>query len=313
MQMSHLRYFAEIARVKNMTLAAKNLHVSQPSLTYAVRVLENELGVPLLFRHPHSISLTEAGETFAAQAERITASADNLAGMMKGYAGLTAGNLRLGVLWIGGYMEIFTLLNEFRGILPGVTYELSFDGSDILIDSLKRRCLHGIFVVSSPAYLENEKDFHSVRISAEEYKLIIPKSNPLSQKSAVSIRDLDRETIIMPSEKTLLYRQLSVMFQAEGVSPRVLCSTSQSDIAGQLAGAGLGIAFASSTVAGKICGENCRVIDFGEGAKIHRIIYFLMPREFLDYPLTRAFFEFAEKKFSGHEEKLEPHDFRKAQ
>ncbi|MBR4195643.1 MAG: LysR family transcriptional regulator [Synergistaceae bacterium] len=43
MQMSHLRYFAEIARVKNMTLAAKNLHVSQPSLTYAVRVLEMSL------------------------------------------------------------------------------------------------------------------------------------------------------------------------------------------------------------------------------------------------------------------------------
>lgn len=298
MQMSHLKYFAEIARVKNMTLAAKNLHVSQPSLTYAVRVLENELGVPLLFRHPHSISLTEAGETFAAQAERITASADNLAGMMKGYANLSAGNLRLGVLWIGGYMEVFTLLYEFRGILPGVTYELSFDGSDILLRGLKDRRLHGVFVVSSPAYLENERDFLSVRVSTEEYKLIVHKSNTLSQKQSISIRDLASETIIMPSEKTLLHRQLSVMFQAEGVSPCVLCATSQSDIAGQLAGAGLGIAFASSTVAGKICGENCSVIDFEEGAKIHRIIYFVMLREFLDYPLTRAFFEFAEKRFS---------------
>ena len=298
MRMSHLRYFVEIARTKNITLAAKNLHVSQPSLTYAVKVLENELGVPLLFRHPHSISLTEAGETFATQAERITASADNLAGMMKGYANLTAGNLRLGVLWIGGYMEIFSLLNEFRGILPGVTYELSFDGSDILIESLRRRSLHGVFVVSSPAYLENDKEIHSVRVSTEEYKLIIPKSNPLSCKPAISIRDLGNETIIMPSEKTLLHRQLSVMFQSEGVSPRVLCSTSQSDIAGQVAGVGLGIAFASSTVAGKICGDNCRAVAFEEGAKIHRIIYFLTLREFMSYPLTRAFCEFTEMKFS---------------
>ena len=195
-------------------------------------------------------------------------------------------------------MEIFTLLNEFRRILPGITYELSFDGSDILIDSLKRRSLHGVFVVSSPAYIENDKEIHSVKISTEEYKLIVPKSNPLSEKSAVSVRDLGDETIIMPSEKTLFHRQLSVMFQGEGVSPRVLCSTSQSDIAGQLAGAGLGIAFASSTVAGKICGENCRVIDFEEGAKIHRIIYFMTLRELLDYPLTRAFCDFMGMKFS---------------
>lgn len=298
MQLSHLRYFLEISRTKNMSLAAQNLHVSQPSLSYTVKAIEDEIGIPLLFRHSHTISLTDAGKIFAEHAERITDSADNLAGMMKGYADLTAGNLRLGVLWIGGYMEIFRLLNEFREISPGVTYELSFDGSDILINSLKRRSLHGVFVVSSPAYLENERDFYSVRVSTEEYKLIIPKSNPLSQKESVSIRDLANETIIMPSEKTLLHRQLSVMFQQEGVRPRVLCSTSQSDIAGQLAGAGLGIAFASSTVAGKICGDECRVSAFEEGGKIHRIIYFVMLREFLDYPLTRAFFEFAEKRFS---------------
>ena len=298
MQLSHLRYFLEISRTKNMSLAANNLHVSQPSLSYAVKTIEDEIGIPLLFRHSHAISLTDAGEIFANEAERIIDSADSLAGMMKGYANLKAGNLRLGVLWIGGYMDIFSLLNEFRGVVPGVTYELSFDGSDILINGLKGRSLHGVFVVSSPAYLEGEKDFHSVRISTEEYKLIIHKNNPLSRKEAVSIRDLGHETIIMPSEKTLLHRQLSVMFQEEGVSPRVLCSTSQSDIAGQLAGAGLGIAFASSTVAGKICGKDCRVSAFEEGAKIHRMIYFVMLRELLEYPLTRAFCEFAEKRFS---------------
>ena len=292
MQLSHLRYFLEISRTKNMSLAAKNLHVSQPSLSYAVKAIEDEIGIPLLFRNSHTISLTDAGEIFADHAGKIIDSADNLAGMMKGYANLTAGNLRLGILWIGGYMEIFKLLDEFRGVVPKVTYELTFDGSDVLINSLKRRSLNGVFVVSSPAYLEDDKELHSVIMSKEEYKLIVHRNNPLSQKSAVSIRDLSHETIIMPSEKTLLHRQLTVMFQEEGVRPRVLCSTSQSDIAGQLAGAGLGIAFASSTVAGKICGEDCRVVEFEEGAKIHRMIYFVTLREFMEYPLTRAFCEF---------------------
>ena len=306
MQLSHLRYFLEISRTKNMSLAAKNLHVSQPSLSYAVKAIEDEIGIPLLFRNSHTISLTDAGEIFADHAGKIIDSADNLAGMMKGYANLTAGNLRLGILWIGGYMEIFKLLDEFRGVVPDVTYELTFDGSDVLINSLKRRSLNGVFVVSSPAYLEDDKELHSVIMSKEEYKLIVHRNNPLSQKSAVSIRDLAHETIIMPSEKTLLHRQLTVMFQEEGVRPRVLCSTSQSDIAGQLAGAGLGIAFASSTVAGKICGEDCRVVEFEEGAKIHRMIYFVTLREFLDYPLTKAFCEFVIGRYDVRPQKTDP-------
>ena len=292
MQMSHMRYFAEIARTKNMTLAAKNLRVSQPSLTYAVKVLENELGVPLLFRHPHSISLTEAGETFAAQAERITSSADSLAEMMRGYANLTAGNLRLGMLWIAGYMGLFGLLNEFRGHVPAVTYELTIDGSDVLMQGLMGRKLHGVFVIRSLSAVEGNSELHSVRLSTGEYVLIVPENNPLSERESVSVRDLNHETIIMPSEKTLLHRQLSVMFQEEGVSPRVLCSTSQSDIVGQLTAEGLGMAFASETVARKICPENCRIVRFSESDKVRRTIYFVTLKEFLDYPLTRAFCEF---------------------
>ena len=75
-----------------------------------------------------------------------------------------------------------------------------------------------------------------------------------------------------------------------------MCSTSQSDIVGQLTSAGFGIGFASSTVAEKICGEKCRIIPFAEGAKIHRMVYFVTLKEFLDYPLTRAFADFVADK-----------------
>ena len=295
MRMSHLRYFVEVARTKNITEAAKNLHLSQPSLSFAVKTLEEELGIPLLFRHSHSVSLTDAGEKFAAHAERITGSADQLKDLMQRHSNLLAGNLRLGMLWISGYMEIFSLLNEFREAVP-VTYELTFDGSDVLFNGLINRRLHGVFVISSPSYLENEDEFHSVKISTEEYKLIVPCENSLSGLESVRIKDLDGQTIVMPSEKTLLHRQLSLMFQEKGVTPRVLCSTSQSDIAGQLAGAGLGIAFASSTVAGKICPENCRVVPFIDCEKIQRVIYFVMLRELLDYPLTKEFADFIKRK-----------------
>ena len=275
-----------------MTEASKNLHISQPALSYAVKAIEDEAGIPLFFRRSNTISLTDAGEKFMNEAERILTSADSLAVMMKGYAGLKAGNLNLGMLWIAGYMDLFGLLNEFRGKFPGVTYSLTFDGSDVLMNGLMTRRFHGVFVIRSPSAVEGNRKLHGIKLSNGEYVLIVPESSPLSGMESVNIKDLDGETIIMPSETTLLNRQLSLMFKAEGVNPRVLCSTSQSDIVGQLVAEGMGTAFASETIARKICPANCRIVHFAESEKVRRTIYFVTLRELMDYPLTRAFAEF---------------------
>lgn len=294
--MSHIRYFVEVAHTKSMTAAAKNLHLSQPSLSYAVKAIEDETGIPLLFRHSNTISLTDAGEKFLSEAERIIESADNLTVTMRGYAGLKAGNLRLGMLWVAGYMNLFSLLNEFREKIPEVTYELTIDGSDVLMQGLMNRKLHGVFVIRSPSAVEGSSELHSVKLSTGEYLLIVPERNPISKMDSISVKDLDGETIIMPAETTLLYHQLSLMFKSEGVSPRILCSTSQSDVVGQLTAEELGTAFASETIARKICPENCRLVRFSEGEKIRRTIYFVMLRELLDYPLTKEFADFVDKK-----------------
>ena len=296
MQLSSLKYFLEISQTKNITLAAKNLHLSQPSLSFAVKTLEDELGVSLLIRHAHSVSLTDAGEKFAAYAEEIINSVENLADMMKAHAKLSAGNLKLGMLWIGGYMNLFALLNEFKAKYPAVSYELAFDGSDVLIHKLLSRRLHGVFMISSPAFLEAQNELYNVKLSTEEYMLIVPKNNALAKNESLSMKDLSHETIIMPSAKTLLHRQLSLMFDELGISPKVLCSTSQPDIVGQLTSEGLALGFASSTVAKKICPDNCRVIPFCDDEKIQRVIYYVTLKELLDYPLTKAFAEFIECK-----------------
>lgn len=53
MQMQQLRYFLEIAKEKNISAAAKNLYLSQPSLSQQIRKLEEELEVPLLIATPN--------------------------------------------------------------------------------------------------------------------------------------------------------------------------------------------------------------------------------------------------------------------
>ena len=57
-----LQYFVQVARERNFTRAAERLHIAQPALSRHVRLLEQELGVELLFRTTHEFELTEAGE-----------------------------------------------------------------------------------------------------------------------------------------------------------------------------------------------------------------------------------------------------------
>ena len=65
MGLRHLRYFAAVAELRNVTQAARRLHVAQPALSRQIQDLEEELGVKLLERSTRGIKLTEAGTFFA--------------------------------------------------------------------------------------------------------------------------------------------------------------------------------------------------------------------------------------------------------
>ena len=80
MELRTLRYFLAVAREENMTRAAQILHVTQPTLSKALRALEDELGKKLFERHSFSISLTDEGVLLRNRAEDLIAMADKIEG-----------------------------------------------------------------------------------------------------------------------------------------------------------------------------------------------------------------------------------------
>ena len=106
MQIQQMRYVLAAAEKKSFSAAAKALFLSQPSLSQQILHLEKELGVSLFVRHSKSVSLTEAGEQFVTAARRILNEVDQLAENMKKYSILEAGTLRIGLLWIAGYLQL---------------------------------------------------------------------------------------------------------------------------------------------------------------------------------------------------------------
>lgn len=308
MQLSQMQYFLEIAKTKNISAAAHNLYLSQPALSQAIRSLESELGIPLLLRHSKSVSLTDAGEEFAVHAEKILGSTRHLSDLMQKHAQLHTGNLRIGMPWIVGYLEIFSLLRSYKERMPDLQYKLVIEGSDTLLRQLLSRKLHGIFMISSSSSLSQNRELHYLRLADEEYVMMIHKGSPLAEKSIIAIPDLANETLIMPSPESLFSMQLKVLFQTYGINPPYLCESSLSDIVAQMVGEGLGSAFASVCVAKKICPANCRIVPLEE--KIPRTVYFVTLKELLDYPTVQSFvdyvthYEFAAQQFYPPSERI---------
>ncbi|MDQ3271651.1 MAG: LysR family transcriptional regulator, partial [Pseudomonadota bacterium] len=71
MELRHLRYFVGVAEQGSVSRAAEKLFIAQPALSAQIRQLEEELGVSLFVRLPRGVRLTQAGESFLADAKAI--------------------------------------------------------------------------------------------------------------------------------------------------------------------------------------------------------------------------------------------------
>lgn len=97
MNLDYIRYFVKLAEVQHYTKAADELCISQPSLSHAIRQMEEELGVPLFEKRGHNTKLTQMGEVFLEYSKQTLSILDEgISGMHRSAKG--GGLIRLGFL-----------------------------------------------------------------------------------------------------------------------------------------------------------------------------------------------------------------------
>ena len=299
MQIQQLQYFLEIASEKSISRAAKNLYLSQPTLSQQVIKLEEELGIPLLVRHSKSVSLTDAGEQFEQHSRRILGSLNQLQDLMKHHSIMQAGTLQIGLLWIAGYIDMLPILNSYRQIYPKVQLQFQIDGSSALLQQLLNRSLHAAFMISEEHQLAGrKKELYYQKIQEDYYVALVSPQNPLAERDVLSIEDLRHQPIIMPSRASALYRQISTLFERRYIVPNVLCETSMTDLVAQLVSHNFGVGFCSHSIAQRIQTPELRLLPMSE--VLHRPVYYVTLQELLSYPTVKTFTEHVLTSFSSH-------------
>lgn len=126
MELRVLNYFLTIAREKNMTKAAKILHVSQPALSKQIKDLEQEIGSPLFIRGKSSLSLTEKGFLLQERASQILELSHKTLEEMQN--DVLAGPLYIGTGQTDNLVEIVKVMKLFNERYPFVKFHILSGG-----------------------------------------------------------------------------------------------------------------------------------------------------------------------------------------
>ncbi|WP_033124379.1 LysR family transcriptional regulator [Eubacterium sp. ER2] len=289
MQIQQMRYVLAAAEKKSFSAAAKALFLSQPSLSQQILHLEKELGVPLFVRHSKSVTLTEAGEQFVSSARRILNEVDQLSENMKKYSVLEAGTLRVGMLWIAGYLRLPRVITDYHRLFPGIRYQLHVEGSNTLLAMLDSRQINAAFVIGSDT-LSAREEYDCHKLMDDYYVAVMYREHPLAGRPLLSISDLDGKDILMPAKESSFRRDIEQVFSDHHIAPNVICETSQSDIVMQLASQNLAVGFSSRSIAEKLLMPECCIVPLE--VRLSRPIYYVTLRELMDVPAVRSFTEF---------------------
>lgn len=289
MQIQQMRYVLAAAEKKSFSAAAKALFLSQPSLSQQILHLEKELGVPLFVRHSKSVTLTEAGEQFVSSARRILNEVDQLSENMKKYSVLEAGTLRVGMLWIAGYLRLPRVITDYHRLFPGIRYQLHVEGSNTLLAMLDSRQINAAFVIGSDT-LSAREEYDCHKLMDDYYVAVMSREHPLAGKPLLPISDLDGKDILMPAKESAFRSDIEQVFSDHRIAPNVICETSQSDIVMQLASQNLAVGFSSRSIAEKLLTPECCIVPLE--VRLSRPIYYVTLRELMDVPAVRSFTEF---------------------
>lgn len=292
----HLEYFAEVAKHLSFTKAAATLHVSQPSLSKAIQNLEGELGVPLFYRSPKQLELTDAGKAVLVNAKNVLEAFNNLKSELTDIAQLKKGEIRIGIPPIMGAAFFSSLISQYKEIYPLVEIHLSEVGSKTIKDGVENGSLDIGLICNVP--IKNES-FEVMKLLKDPLMVIVHKDNHLAAQEVIEFIQLENEPFILYRKDFSLHDRIIDVCTKNEFSPNIVCESSQKDFIIEMVGAKLGIALLPSKICHEIKNENIVSIPF-KHPEINLELGMIWKHNKYQSFAVREFIEMA-KQFSEHE------------
>ena len=195
MEIRVLKYFLAVVREESITKAAEVLHITQPTLSRQLALLEEEVGVKLFDRGTRRIALTDAGMLLRRRAEEIIDLSDKTIQELTTQEEQVEGVIRIGAGELGAMDRIAELCGSFREKYPRVRFDFNTATADVVKEQIERGSLD-IGVLLEPISMEK---FEYIRLAGKErWVVLMRRDDPMAQCEAIRAEQLESLPLILP-------------------------------------------------------------------------------------------------------------------
>ena len=289
--MRQMECFLAVARLGNVSRAAEEMYLTQPTLTARIKALEDDLGDQLFVRTSRGMRLTEAGRELVPYAERCIASVEEARQRLKELRGASGGRLSLGASPGVSTYALPAILERFTVAHPRVAVSVRTGHSeDILEMVLKEEVQLGL------AREMEHPEIESIPLYEDQLVLVVDPQHPFTEKGSAEIAEVGEEQLIMFDRSSSYYELTQSLFRSAGIRETKAIELDNIEAAKRMVEHRLGVAFLPRTaVVRSVAAGHLSLIEVEDSPEIQRPIVALRRH---DVPLTgsvRAFLEVAGK------------------
>jgi LysR family hydrogen peroxide-inducible transcriptional activator len=193
MTLTELRYIVAVARERHFGRAADACFVSQPTLSVAIRKLEEELKTQIFERTNTEVAMTSLGALIVDQAQRVLEEANSLKHLAKHGQDPLSGPLRLGAIYTIAPYLLPSLVRVAREQLPNVPLFLEENFTVRLLEMLRQGALDCVVIAEPFA----STGLNQIDLYDEPFLVAIPKGHPWEERKSIPHRELKEQNTLL--------------------------------------------------------------------------------------------------------------------
>lgn len=245
MEFRKLQYFESVARWSNFTKAAEELYVAQPTITAAIKKMEEELGVPLFVRDKRRVLLTCEGEIFLKKVKDILLRVDQAVMDMQDLGNYQNWTVNIGIVPVSGAFLTSVLFKGFSSVYPQAQYKIMELGTYGIMEAIDREEIDIGYVILRD---EMEEKYDTCRVRKMELKVLVNIENPLAAKENLSVEEIAGEKLIYYPRHSWIRQKMDIEFQRCEIVPKIVTEPVQMIALYSLVQNNVGISFAVGDV-----------------------------------------------------------------
>ncbi|WP_372965326.1 hydrogen peroxide-inducible genes activator [Marinobacter sp.] len=193
MTLTELRYVVTLARERHFGRAAERCHVSQPTLSVAVKKLEDELGIALFERSKSNIRVTEVGTRIIEQAQKVLDQVGVIKDLAQDGKNQLNSPLKVGAIYTIGPYLFPHLLPELRRAAPEMPLFIEENYTANLRQKLRHSELDAIII----ALPFEEPEVVTLPLYDEPFVVLLPADHPLTKKQEITPEEMSKEQLLL--------------------------------------------------------------------------------------------------------------------